>query len=150
MGTFFAGLRSRRWLNVGVFVLGVLAMLVAVATPLYARCVGRAPARPAHRAAAGLPRPASTSRPAPLRRRRPTRCGEGSDDDQRQQMLDTVSDLITSTAADAYWQPPTTYLLSRGEYRLGGRTYQINTYWRDGMCDDATSKDAARRVPTRP
>ena len=37
MSTFLAGLRSRRWLNVGVFVLGVLAMLVAVATPLYAR-----------------------------------------------------------------------------------------------------------------
>ena len=37
MGTFLAGLRSRRWLNVGVFALGVLAMLVAVATPLYAR-----------------------------------------------------------------------------------------------------------------
>jgi hypothetical protein len=37
MSTFLAGLRSRRWLNVGVFALGALAMMVAVATPLYAR-----------------------------------------------------------------------------------------------------------------
>ena len=37
MSTFLAGLRSRRWLNMGVFSLGTLAMLVAVATPLYAR-----------------------------------------------------------------------------------------------------------------
>ncbi len=37
MSTFLAGLRSRRWLNVGVFTLGTLSLLVAVATPLYAR-----------------------------------------------------------------------------------------------------------------
>ncbi len=37
MTTFLAGLRSRRWLNFGIFALGILAMLVAVAAPLYAR-----------------------------------------------------------------------------------------------------------------
>ncbi len=143
MGTFLAGLRSRRWLNVGVFALGVLAMVVAVATPLYARASAehlldqRTEQRPVYETGLNI-------EAAPLAAGHPLR---GLDDDQRQQMLDTVSDLMSSPEASAFWQPPTTYLLSRGEYRLGPGTYQINTYWRDGMCDAATVEG---RCPASP
>ena len=52
-------------------------------------------------------------------------------------MLAPVTDLITLDSANTYWQAPTPYLLSEGEFRSGGRTYEINTYWRDGMCEEA-------------
>ena len=52
-------------------------------------------------------------------------------------MLSQVTDLVTTDAANTYWQPPTMYLLSTGDYRTGANSYQINTYWRDGMCEEA-------------
>ena len=39
--------------------------------------------------------------------------------EDRDQMLSQVTDLVTTDAANTYWLPPTTYLLSPGEYRTG-------------------------------
>jgi hypothetical protein len=150
MGTFFAGLRSRRWLNVGVFALGVLAMVVAVATPLYARssaehlldqrtgerpvyetglsvqtipqgAVGRSTVDPTGLVVAG---PGATPKPLP-----------DLTEQDREQMLASVVDLVSTDSGNAFWQQPTTYMYSQGDYHLGGRTYQIKAYWRDGMCN---------------
>ena len=161
MSTFLAGLRSRRWLNVGVFALGVLAMLVAVATPLYARASAehlldqRTGDRPVTETGLNV----TTAPQAPPRRRIgigvayvtpeaqqaiDARRDEKPDpqmvplsEEERDQMLRQVTDLVTTEAADTYWQPPTTYLLSQGEYRTGSTSYQMNVYWRDGMCEQA-------------
>ena len=142
MGTFVAGLRSRRWLNVGVFALGVLAMVVAVAAPLYARASAehlldqRTEQRPVYET--GLNVETAPQAPAFLpsdgndAKRIEVRPLTASD---REQMLAEVTDLVTTDAANAYWQPPTPYLYSQGDYHSGGRTYQIKAYWRDGMCD---------------
>ena len=150
MGTFLAGLRSRRWLNIGVFALGTLAMLVAVATPLYARSSAehlldqRTEQRPVYETGLNietLPQYAvgrSTVDPSGVvvvgqeagpsrcrRSRRPTgsRCSPRS------------PTWPPPTPATRFWKPPTTYIYSLGDYHSGPRTYQIKAYWRDGMCD---------------
>jgi hypothetical protein len=147
MSTFLAGLRSRRWLNVGVFALGVLAIVVAVATPLYARSSAehlldqRTEQRPVYETGLNVETaaqagggtafvttaftPAEDEKPEP----RPLTASD------RKQMLAKVTDLVTTDAANGYWQPPTTYMYSQGDYHSGGRSYQIKAYWRDGMCD---------------
>lgn len=158
MSTFLAGLRSRRWLNVGVFGLGVLALVVAVATPLYARSSAehlldqRIEQRPVYETglnietgAQGDPgrsalvtvgsTPAEEQPPEPL------------SDAEREQMLASVTDLITSADSDRFWQAPTTYLYSEGSYRSGPRTYQIKAYWRDGMCELAQIDGACPSAP---
>ena len=132
MRTFVAGLRSRRWLNVGVFALGVLAMVVAVATPLYARSSAehlldqRILQRPQIETGLNVetgPGISSDDGPATL---------TGAD---RQAMLRTVSDLASTDAAGSFWQPPTMYLQSEGIYQSGPRRHPIYTYWREGMCE---------------
>ena len=65
MSTFLAGLRSRRWLNVGVFTLGALRHAGRGGDAALRAVVLRAPARPAHPAAAGLRDRAAASRPWP-------------------------------------------------------------------------------------
>src|SRR4051794_40950296 len=149
MSTFLAGLRSRRWLNLGVFALGVLAMVVAVATPLYARASAEhlLDQRTAERPVTETGLNAVTGPQSPPRLEvDPQAQGGGKkpekqmipiSEEEQAQMLRQVTDLVTTDAADRYWLPPTTYLLSEGEYRLGGRRYAIKTYWRDGMCQEA-------------
>jgi hypothetical protein len=160
MGTFVAGLRSRRWLNVGVFALGVLAMVVAVATPLYARSsaehlldqrVGQRPVFETGLNIEAIPEYAvgrSTVDP-----NGGVVAGQGAvplrplTDRDRQQMLAMVTDLVTSDQAGAYWQPPTTYLYSQGAYHSGPRSYFIKAYWRDGMCDLARVEGECPSAP---
>ena len=62
-------------------------------------------------------------------------------------MLSQVTDLVTTDAANTYWLPPTTYLLTTGEYRTGATSYQINTYWRDGMCEHADVEGSCPSAP---
>ncbi len=162
MGTFLAGLRSRRWLNVGVFALGTLAMLVAVATPLYARSSAehlldqRTDQRPVYETGLSvetIPQYAvgrSTVDPSgvvgvgPGVKRKPL---PPLTDADREQMLAKVTDVATTDSGNAFWKPPTTYMYSLGDYHSGPRTYQIKTYWRDGMCDLA---HVDGRCPTAP
>jgi putative ABC transport system permease protein len=153
MGTFLAGLRARRWLNVGVFALGVLAMLVAVATPLYARSSAehlldqRTEQRPVYET--GLSVETTPQGVSPLSFNKPvqrTRLPPLTTSD-REQMLAQVTDLVTTDAANSHWQSPTTYLYSLGDYHSGPRTYQIKAYWRDGMCDLANVEG---RCPSAP
>jgi putative ABC transport system permease protein len=148
LSTFLAGLRSRRWLNVGVFVLGVLALLVAVATPLYARSSAehlldqRTEQRPVYETGLNIETAAQSD---PGRSAFVTvASGPGAADDkvpdplsdaERDQMLASVTDLVTSDDADRFWVPPTTYMYSEGSYTSGPRVYQIKAYWRDGMCE---------------
>jgi hypothetical protein len=150
MGTFLAGLRSRRWLNVGVFALGTLAMLVAVATPLYARSSAehlldqRTEQRPVYETGLNVetvPQYAvgrSTVDPSGVvvvgPGGKPTPLPPLTESD-REQMLAKVTDLAGSDSGNAFWKPPTTYMYSLGDYHSGPRTYQIKAYWRDGMCD---------------
>ena len=158
MSTFLAGLRSRRWLNVGVFLLGVLAMVVAVATPLYARSSAehlldqRTEQRPVTETGLSV----ETAPQSPPRLEvDPAQDGEGKppkqmvplSQEERDQMLSQVTDLVTTDAANTYWLPPTTYLLSTGEYRTGANSYQINTYWRDGMCENANVEGSCPSAP---
>jgi putative ABC transport system permease protein len=158
VSTFLAGLRSRRWLNVGVFLLGVLAMVVAVATPLYARSSAehlldqRTEQRPVTETGLSV----ETAPQSPPRLEvDPAQDGEGKPEKQmvplsqeeRDQMLSQVTDLVTTDAANTYWLPPTTYLLSTGEYRTGAASYQINTYWRDGMCENADVEGSCPSAP---
>ncbi len=148
MSTFFAGLRARRWLNVGVFALGTLAMLVAVATPLYARSSAehlldqRTLQRPTVETGLNVETAPSVDlvaangrRPKPLT------------DEDRQGMLERVTELMSSDAANSYWKPLTPYLLTEGTYRVGQVTRQINTYWREGMCEEAQIEG---RCPSAP
>ena len=158
MSTFLAGLRSRRWLNVGVFLLGVLAMVVAVATPLYARSSAehlldqRTEQRPVTETGLSV----ETAPQSPPRLEvDPAQDGEGNPEKQmvpltqeeRDQMLSQATDLVTTDAANTYWLPPTTYLLGSGEYRTGANSYQINTYWRDGMCGQADVEGTCPSAP---
>ncbi len=134
MGTFIAGLRSRRWLNVGVFALGVLAMVVAVATPLYARSSAehlldqRVEQRPVYETGLSIQTAPQSDHADGAKPPHPLTS------DERAQMLAKVTDLVTTDGPDRFWQAPTTYLYSLGDYHSGPRTYQIKTYWRDGMC----------------
>jgi len=151
MSTFLAGLRSRRWLNAGVFALGVLALTVAVATPLYARSSAehlldqRTAQRPvtetgltvATASGVGAGRTAFVTTAFVAGGRDDAEEPPPLTDADRAEMLDRVGALIGTPAADSYWGDPTSYLLSQGEYRSGGRTYQINAYWREGMCQQA-------------
>ena len=69
-------------------------------------------------------------------------------------MLERVTELMSSDAANSYWKPLTPYLLTEGTYRVGQVTRQINTYWRDGMCQEAHDRGplplGARRGADRP
>jgi hypothetical protein len=149
MSTFLAGLSSRRWLNLGVLTLGVLALLVAVATPLYARSSAehlldqRTLQRPATETGLNVETAADVeSRPGvfvPVAGRADEAPADDAPepltDEDRQRMLDSVTDLMSTEAAGSYWRPATTYLLTRGTYMAGAVPHPINTYWRDGMCD---------------
>jgi len=132
VSTFLAGLRSRRWLNLGVLALGALATLVAVATPLYARSSAehlldqRTLQRPQTETGLNVETGAGTSSDDGART---------LTDVDRHVMLDTVRELMSTDEAGAFWQPPTTYLLSEGIYQSGPRRHPIYTYWREGMCE---------------
>ncbi len=153
MSTFLAGLRSRRWLNLGVFTLGALSLLVAVATPLYARSssehvldqrtlerlnidtglqVEVAPTVGAARNVAVFT--AFTSQPPDDGTKNDGTTPKPLSDDAKQTMLDTSLDLITTDAADSYWKPPHTWLESSGTYPVGLVEHPINAYWREDMC----------------
>ena len=123
-------------------------MVVAVATPLYARSSAehlldqRTEQRPVTETGLSV----ETAPQSPPRLEvEPAQDGEGKPErqmvplsqEERDQMLSQVTDLVTTDAANTYWLPPTTYLLTTGEYRTGAHSYQINTYWRDGMCENA-------------
>ena len=138
MGTFLAGLRSRRWLNVGVIALGALAMLAAVAGPLYARASAE------HLLDQRTEQRLQTETGlhfevlSPAEAEDPERRGARRlDDSDRAVMLDIARSLMDTPEADAYWLPTTRYLISDGEMRLGLRPYQIKAYWRQGMCERA-------------
>ncbi len=140
MSTFLAGLRSRRWLNVGTFVLGALAVLVAVATPLYARSSAEhlLDQRTLQRLNSETGLTVSVAPDVT------TDSGDGDGgakmpltDADRQAMLDTATRLVSSDAADSFWQPATTFLLSEGSYEIGGISHPMNAYWREGMCEHA-------------
>ncbi len=154
MSTFLAGLRSRRWLNVGVFTLGTLSMLVAVATPLYARSSSEhlldqrtlqrlnletgLQVEVAPGVAASQETDVSkdgTARPKPL------------SDADKQKMVDTALDLMDSKVSNSYWMPPITYLESAGSYPSGSISHPINAYWREDMCDHAI---VVGRCPSAP
>ena len=139
MSTFLAGLRSRRWLNVGVFTLGALSMLVAVATPLYARSSSEhlLDQRTLQRLniETGLQVEVGSDpaggRSGAERNSPPTPLGDG----ERQTMTDLALDQASTPAANSFWKPPIPYLESSGLYPIGGIDHPINAYWREGMCD---------------
>ncbi len=145
MSTFLAGLRSRRWLNVGVFTLGVLSMLVAVATPLYARSSSEhvLDQRTLERLNidTGLQTEVASSVAASSNIFTPTvpsSQGEALSDGDRQKMTDTALDLVSSPTASSFWKKPISYLESTGTYAVGGVPHPMRAYWRDGMCQRAT------------
>ena len=159
VSTFLAGLRSRRWLNVGVFLLGVLAMVVAVATPLYARSsaehlldqrteqrarqrdgperrdraavAAAAGGRSPHRAARGR----RSGRRCPSPRRSGTRCSARSPTWSRR-----TPRTPTGCPRRRTCSPP-------GSTCTGANSYQINTYWRDGMCENADVEGSCPSAP---
>ncbi len=150
MSTFVAGLRSRLWLNLGVFALGVLALVVAVATPLYARSSAehlldqRTSQRPPYETGLSvqvIPQHAvgrsvvDPSGPVIRGSGAPAKVLPPLTDADRDQMLTQAVDLVSTDAAHTSWLPPTTYLFSQGDFHLADRTYQIKAYWRDGMCE---------------
>src|SRR4051794_26227485 len=158
MGTFLAGLRARRWLNVGVFALGVLALVVAVATPLYARSsaehlldqrtLERANTETGLNVEVG---PVATNHAGtyvPIgvvwtggadREKHRAKNPEPTPltDADRQQMLGLATDMVDKDVASRFWRPATTYLLSKGSLRVGAVDHDINAYWREGMCEQA-------------
>jgi hypothetical protein len=158
MSTFLAGLRSRRWLNIGVFVLGALSMLVAVATPLYARSSSehvldqrtlqrpnietglQVEVAPPSDEAGGTYHPITVaSVPAGQDRAADGQPPEPLSDSTKQGMVDTALDLASSDAASTYWHPPVGFLESTGSTQpVGGVQHPIRALWRDRMCDHAT------------
>ena len=96
MRIFVAGLRARRWLNLGLFALGVLAVAAAVAGPLFARSTAEylldKSGRDAPTAESGLHAEVS---PYFAKNNGPSSVGtEVLDDQGRKQMLDTVELLL--------------------------------------------------------
>ena len=136
-------------------------MVVAVATPLYARSSAehlldqrtRAAARDRDRASASRPRPVAASAwrsTCQDGERKPTRQTVPlSQDASGSRCSSQVTDLVTTDAGELLLAPPTTYLLTPGEYRAGAATYQINTYWRDGMCENAHVEGRCPSAPGR-
>jgi hypothetical protein len=155
LSTFLAGLRSRRWLNVGVFTLGVLSMLVAVATPLYARSSSehlldqRALERP--NTDTGLQVEVAPAVAASRNIYTPTVPSSkevvvGKDgkirpkvitDAAKQGMIKAALDLASTASANSSWLPPVSYLETTGSYQVGPTPHPIRALWRDGMCDHA-------------
>jgi hypothetical protein len=58
-------------------------------------------------------------------------------------MLSQVTDLVTTDAANTYWLPPTTYLLSTGEYRTGATATRSRPTGATGWCENP--REVARR-----
>ncbi len=149
MRIFVAGLRARRWLNLGLFALGVLAVAAAVAGPLFARSTAEylldKSGRDAPTAESGLHAEVT---PYFAKNNGPSSGGtEVLDDQGRKQMLDTVELLLGEGDTATFWRPPTRYLISDGELRVGAQSYLMSTYWREGMCEHAV---VVGRCPSGP
>lgn len=149
MSTFLAGLRSRFWLNVGVFVLAVLAMVVAVASALYARSSAehlldqRIEQRPSNEVGLDVQVNAQRGDVDP----QPGAPWEVTQDDLYHLGAEAVR-LVTAPQAGDFWGEPVGYLLQRGHIKVGPQLYATNLYWREGICDDIVIVEG--NCPTHP
>jgi hypothetical protein len=147
---FLAGLWSRRWLNLGLFALGVLAVAAAVAGPLFARSAAEylldtsAAAAPTTESGVHVEVTpyevldgSGTAEKTPL----------AMTDTTRRRMLGSTDILQEEGDLDRFWDAPVRYVVSTGQLVVGGRRYGINAYWREDMCDHAVVEG---RCPSAP